>query len=151
MWEDPSVFALNKRASHVRLHSFREAESAFDHIACIGRTLHPDDAPANKIMLNGMWDFRLYPSAEDVPEDFWMPGHSLQDWGQVRPACHAMASSIVLPRSWHLYTAFCRVDLALLMWDLMPRLQTLGSNQNVSACFLPQPLAQPTTFHSAPM
>jgi hypothetical protein len=86
VWEDPSVFAINKRSSHVRLHSFRKEESAFDYIASIGRTLHPHDASGNKIMLNGIWDFRLYPSCEAVPEGFWKPECSpetLDGWGQV--------------------------------------------------------------------
>ena len=78
------MFGINRRAAHVPLNSFRDEASAFEHIVCIGRTITSDEGPDNRIMLNGMWDFQLFPKPADVPSGFWMPDCSLPSWKQVR-------------------------------------------------------------------
>lgn len=87
-WEDPSVFAINKRAAHTPLHSFSNTAQAFEHVAAIGRVVQAD-APPSKLNLNGSWQFKLYDRPEDVPDDF----HSAeadpsQGWTQVRLWLH---------------------------------------------------------------
>jgi hypothetical protein len=77
------VFGINKRAAHVPLSSFRQESIAFEHVAGIGRTIASEDESGNKIVLNGMWDFQLFPMPEKVPHGFWMPDSSLPGWKQV--------------------------------------------------------------------
>ena len=85
-WEDPSVFAVNKRAAHTPLHSFQNVAQAFEHVAAIGRAVH-SEAPVSKLVLNGTWQFRLFDSPEDVPEDFHTADtKDVEDWHQVHVA-----------------------------------------------------------------
>ena len=84
VWEDPSVFGINKRSSHVPLHVFPSEAGAFEHVAGIGRVVQAADVSANKVMLNGMWDFHLFAKPEDVPAGFWQPAStSSHEWKQV--------------------------------------------------------------------
>lgn len=84
IWENPQVFHVNKRASHVPLHSFPSEEAAIEYFSQVGRSSEGENHLGQRTYLDGYWDFKLYDCPEDVPSGFWAPEALCQNWGKVR-------------------------------------------------------------------
>jgi hypothetical protein len=84
VWEDPSVYGINKRASHVPLHNHATREAALEDIVRIGRQTSGTRQPGSRLSLNGPWDFKLFSRPADVPDGFWQADFVPQDWATVR-------------------------------------------------------------------
>lgn len=83
IWEDPSTFALNKRAARTKLFNFSTQSEAYQFLSAIGRKVSNVTACSGRVYLNGDWTFQLFSCPAKVPEDF--PSGSTDDsWGKVR-------------------------------------------------------------------
>ena len=73
-WENPSVTQRGRRMSHVPLGAYESVRQA---AAC--------DRHASRYMrlLDGIWDFMLYPGPEAVPENFCQEDFDASAWGTI--------------------------------------------------------------------
>ncbi|MEM7798429.1 MAG: glycoside hydrolase family 2 TIM barrel-domain containing protein [Chloroflexota bacterium] len=74
-WENPELFGINKLPGHVRNISFdtlKEARSG-------------DWQASNWCqMLNGTWQFALYPNPDAVPADFFAADYDISGWSDIQ-------------------------------------------------------------------
>ena len=61
-WKDPEIIAVNKLPPHATFVSAPDRDLL--------------EASPWRLDLNGPWDFKLYPSAADVPIQFWIAEQS---------------------------------------------------------------------------
>lgn len=91
-WENPQVFGINQRTSHVPLRSHTSPDAAAIHYQ---QGTQPNGSRVTS--LNGSnWRFRLFDQPEDVPEGFQGSKFSAEGWSKVRCkvwAARASASS----------------------------------------------------------
>eukprot|EP00892_Ulva_mutabilis_P006689 jgi/Ulvmu1/4392/UM002_0117.1 len=88
LWEDPTVFAVNKRSARTNLFNFCTEEQAYDFVASIGRQTAGVRSSSGKVLLNGEWAFKLFPCPADVPDGFrdgcvddsWVEVHVPGNW-----------------------------------------------------------------------
>lgn len=100
-WQDPGSIAINRRNSHVPLHSFRSPASAVQHLSTPPWTAldAPDAAQApyqaqhdrprvgSRQELSGCeWAFKVFPNPASVPDGFWRTGYDDSGFGTVRSA-----------------------------------------------------------------
>ena len=83
VWEDPAVYGINKRAAHVELNNFQSSDDGVKYISRIGRELGAEPPRSGKKVLNGKWQFKLFPNPDNVPDDF-VTGAKDDTWTQVR-------------------------------------------------------------------
>lgn len=89
VWEDPSVYGINKRSAHVELNGFRAVDDAVKYVSQIGRELSAKPQNCGKQMLNGKWNFKLFPSPDDVPMEF-MNSDIGKEWSLVSCLLHKL-------------------------------------------------------------
>lgn len=92
VWEDPSVYGINKRSPHVPLHAYATREAALEAVARIGRQTSSGQRGA-RLSLSGAWDFKLFDRPGDVPEGFSQADFSTADWAPVRTPPYRLARS----------------------------------------------------------
>lgn len=100
-WQDPGSIAINRRNSHVPLHSFRSPASAVQRLSTPPGTAldAPDAAQApyqaqhdrprvgSRQELSGCeWAFKVFPNPASVPDGFWGTGYDDSGFGTVRSA-----------------------------------------------------------------
>jgi beta-galactosidase len=73
-WEDPSVIAINKEASHSTLLPFADIEQAMN--------TDIKSSPYYK-SLNGKWKFNWVRMPADRPIDFYLPDYSDENWDYI--------------------------------------------------------------------
>lgn len=83
LWEDPTVFAVNKRSARTTLFNFPTAQRGYQFVSSIGRQTCDSSHSSNKILLNGDWAFKLLPCPTEVPLDF-SKGCTDDSWTKVR-------------------------------------------------------------------
>jgi beta-galactosidase len=80
-WENPSVYGINKCASHVTLRSYDNPQQAFEHYRLISET----STSPRHLSLNGNdWDFQLFDKPSDTPDGFYTPEFDVSTWKKVR-------------------------------------------------------------------
>lgn len=89
-WENPSIFAVNKRKPHVPLRSFTDPAQAFRHFrllydALSSQSLSSPSSRPRRWPLETGWKFRLYDAPESVPDGFEAINFDCEDWDLVRP------------------------------------------------------------------
>lgn len=78
-WENPTVFGINKRDSHVPLRSHASPDAA---AAWFLRGAQPG---IRMTPLNGSdWKFHLFEKPAAVPPEFYAPSFDANGWGKVR-------------------------------------------------------------------
>lgn len=78
-WENPAVFGINQRSSHVPLRSHTSPDAAAAHFQ---HTAQPGGSRLTS--LNGSdWAFRLFDKPEAVPEDFHAAAFDASGWGKI--------------------------------------------------------------------
>lgn len=78
-WENPAVFGINQRSSHVPLRSHTSSDAAVAHFQ---RTAQPSGSRLTS--LNGSdWAFRLFDKPEAVHEGFHEAAFDASGWGKV--------------------------------------------------------------------
>jgi hypothetical protein len=82
VWEDPTVFSVNKKAPRVPLHAFAKKQDGVDYVRAIGRT-RTTQSPGSRTSLTGMWRFKLFNRPEDVPQPFCQPDYVGDAWSEV--------------------------------------------------------------------
>lgn len=83
VWEDPTVYGINKRAAHVELNNFQSVHDGVKYVSQIGRGIGAEALKGGKKVLNGKWQFKLFPNPDHVPCDF-IQGEKDDMWTQVR-------------------------------------------------------------------
>lgn len=92
-WQDPGNIAINRRQSHVPLHSFRSAAGAVQQLSrppwVTSDAAQRSDS--RKQELSGCeWDFKVFESPAAAPKDFWKEAFDASSFGQVSSDCAAV-------------------------------------------------------------
>lgn len=79
-WENPQVFGINQRTSHVPLRSHTSTDAA------AARYLRDPQPGGNRVtsLNGGDWQFRLFDKPEDVSEGFQESDFAADGWSKVR-------------------------------------------------------------------
>ena len=72
-WENPAVFEKGQTAPHAFYIPYDVADDA----------LKNKKSP-NFQLLNGLWNFKLVNTPEEVPEDFWNPKFDVEEWDEIK-------------------------------------------------------------------
>ncbi|KAL4534529.1 hypothetical protein Ndes2526A_g05420 [Nannochloris sp. 'desiccata'] len=79
-WENPAIYGINKRASHVTLRSYTNPKQAFEHYKLLSET----STSPRRLSLNGNnWDFELFDKPSDTPDGFYKPEFDVSKWNKV--------------------------------------------------------------------
>lgn len=79
-WENPAIYGINKRASHVTLRSYTNPKQAFEHYKLLSET----STSSRRLSLNGNnWDFELFDKPSDTPDGFYKPEFDVSKWNKV--------------------------------------------------------------------
>jgi beta-galactosidase len=79
-WENPAVYGINKRASHVTLRSYDDPQQVFQHYKLVSES----STSPRRLYLNGNeWDFQLFDKPGDTPEGFHKPDFDVSKWNKV--------------------------------------------------------------------
>jgi beta-galactosidase len=108
IWEDPAIVERHRQPMHAPMAAWPDEAGA--------RKAEREASP-NRLLLNGQWRFRFFPSPEAVPDDFYRPDFLDAAWSgiqvpgnwQLDPACPEWDEKRV-------YLNFESVDSAFLLW-----------------------------------
>jgi len=79
-WENPAIYGINKRASHVTVRSYTNPEQAFKHYKLQSET----STSPRRLSLNGdNWDFQLFDKPSDTPDGFHKAEYNVSKWNKV--------------------------------------------------------------------
>ena len=73
-WENPLLVSRNKLQGHTYIFPYE------NELTALNRDL--STSPWVK-ELNGLWQFKIVPSPNSIPKEFYLPGYDIAGWGEI--------------------------------------------------------------------